>query len=160
MAKTNETDKDKILSQVLLDIEKQFGKGAIMKLGDDTHNEIAVSPSGSLTLDLALGVGGYPKGRILVLSSGLDPSSTLINPIDCSYALALNILLSISSFLELNLPCLFLKSIIFSIDFLVKPDIYLNIDALAVFMLTPTLLTDLLTTKSSASFRFFSFTSC
>ena len=65
MAKTNETDKDNILSQVLLDIEKQFGKGAIMKLGDDTHNEIAVSPSGSLTLDLALGVGGYPKGRII-----------------------------------------------------------------------------------------------
>ena len=65
MAKTNETDKDKILSQVLLDIEKQFGKGTIMKLGDDTHNEIAVSPSGSLTLDLALGVGGYPKGRII-----------------------------------------------------------------------------------------------
>lgn len=65
MAKTNETDKDKILSQVLLDIEKQFGKGAIMKLGDDTHNEIAVSSSGSLTLDLALGVGGYPKGRII-----------------------------------------------------------------------------------------------
>ena len=65
MAKTNETDKDKILSQVLLDIEKQFGKGAIMKLGDDTHNEIAVSPSGSLTLDLALGVGGYPKGRLI-----------------------------------------------------------------------------------------------
>ena len=56
---------DKTLDQVLLDIEKQFGKGAIMKLGDDTHNEIAVSPSGSLTLDLALGVGGYPKGRII-----------------------------------------------------------------------------------------------
>lgn len=65
MAKTNETDKDKILSQVLQDIEKQFGKGAIMKLGDNTHNEIEVSPSGSLTLDLALGVGGYPKGRIV-----------------------------------------------------------------------------------------------
>ena len=65
MAETNETDKDKVLSQVLLDIEKQFGKGAIMKLGDDTHNEIEVSPSGSLTLDIALGVGGYPKGRII-----------------------------------------------------------------------------------------------
>ncbi len=57
-------DKDKILSQVLLDIEKQFGKGAIMKLGDDTHREIAVSSSGSLALDIALGVGGLPKGRI------------------------------------------------------------------------------------------------
>ena len=65
MSKTNETDKDRVLSQVLADIEKQFGKGAIMKLGDDTHNEIEVSPSGSLTLDLALGVGGYPKGRII-----------------------------------------------------------------------------------------------
>ncbi len=61
--KTN--DKDKILSQVLQDIEKQFGKGAIMKLGDETHSEIAVSPSGSLSLDIALGVGGYPKGRII-----------------------------------------------------------------------------------------------
>ena len=59
------SEKDKVLSQVLADIEKQFGKGAIMKLGDDTHNEIEVSPSGSLTLDLALGVGGYPKGRII-----------------------------------------------------------------------------------------------
>ena len=63
MAKSE--DKDKVLSQVLADIEKQFGKGAIMKLGDDSHNEIEVSPSGSLTLDLALGVGGYPKGRII-----------------------------------------------------------------------------------------------
>lgn len=63
MAKAN--DKDQVLSQVLADIEKQFGKGAIMKLGDDSHTEIAVSPSGSLTLDLALGVGGYPKGRII-----------------------------------------------------------------------------------------------
>ena len=63
MAKT--TDKDQVLSQVLADIEKQFGKGAIMKLGDDSHTEIAVSPSGSLALDLALGVGGYPKGRII-----------------------------------------------------------------------------------------------
>ena len=66
MAKNTEiNDKDKILSQVLLDIEKQFGKGAIMKLGDDTHREMAVSPSGSLMLDIALGVGGYPRGRIV-----------------------------------------------------------------------------------------------
>lgn len=66
MAKSTEiNDKDKILSQVLSDIEKQFGKGAIMKLGDDTHTEIETSSSGSLTLDIALGVGGYPKGRII-----------------------------------------------------------------------------------------------
>ena len=56
---------DKTLEQVLADIEKQFGKGSIMKLGDESHNEIDTVSSGSLTLDIALGVGGYPKGRIL-----------------------------------------------------------------------------------------------
>ena len=66
MAKVNETnDKDKILSQVLTDIEKQFGKGAIMKLGSDSHLEIDSVSSGSLSLDIALGIGGYPKGRII-----------------------------------------------------------------------------------------------
>lgn len=58
-------DKDKALEQVLLDIEKQFGKGAIMKLGAKEHMEIDVTSSGSLSLDIALGVGGYPKGRII-----------------------------------------------------------------------------------------------
>lgn len=58
-------DKDKALEQVLLDIEKQFGKGAIMKLGGQEHMEIDVTSSGSLALDIALGVGGFPKGRII-----------------------------------------------------------------------------------------------
>ena len=58
-------DKDKALEQVLADIEKQFGKGAIMKLGSSEHMEVEVTPSGSLALDIALGVGGYPKGRII-----------------------------------------------------------------------------------------------
>lgn len=58
-------EQDKTLEQVLADIEKQFGKGSIMKLGEETHNEIDVVSSGSLTLDIALGVGGYPKGRII-----------------------------------------------------------------------------------------------
>ena len=58
-------EKDKTLEQVLQDIEKQFGKGSVMKLGEETHNEIDVVSSGSLTLDIALGVGGYPKGRII-----------------------------------------------------------------------------------------------
>jgi len=66
MAKVNETnDKDKILSQVLTDIEKQFGKGAIMKLGSESHLEVDAVSSGSLSLDIALGIGGYPKGRIV-----------------------------------------------------------------------------------------------
>lgn len=58
-------DKDKTLEQVLNDIEKQFGKGSIMRLGDSKHMEVDVCPSGSLSLDIALGVGGYPKGRII-----------------------------------------------------------------------------------------------
>ena len=61
----DEKDKEKALEQVMADIEKQFGKGAIMKLGGNEHLEIDVTPSGSLTLDIALGVGGYPKGRII-----------------------------------------------------------------------------------------------
>ena len=58
-------DKDKTLDQVLADIEKQFGKGAIMKLGEKGIKNIDTVSSGSLALDQALGVGGYPKGRII-----------------------------------------------------------------------------------------------
>src|SRR5690606_27927728 len=49
----------------LKQIEKQFGKGAIMKLGEQAEQQIATCPSGSLALDAALGVGGYPRGRII-----------------------------------------------------------------------------------------------
>lgn len=62
---TTTDDKDKALEQVMADIEKQFGKGAIMKLGSESHMEIEVTPSGSIALDVALGVGGFPKGRII-----------------------------------------------------------------------------------------------
>ncbi|MDD3453226.1 MAG: recombinase RecA [Bacilli bacterium] len=56
---------DKTLEQVLADIEKQFGKGSVMKLGDNEHREIDTISTGSLSLDIALGIGGYPKGRIV-----------------------------------------------------------------------------------------------
>ena len=65
MSKLNKGEKDKTLEQVLLDIEKQFGKGAIMKLGEGGLKDIDVVSSGSLALDIALGVGGYSKGRII-----------------------------------------------------------------------------------------------
>mgnify|MGYP002579387902 FL=1 len=65
MAQEKEIDKDKMLDQVLADIEKQFGKGAIMRLGGSETREIDVISTGSLSLDIALGVGGYPKGRIV-----------------------------------------------------------------------------------------------
>ena len=61
----DEKNKDKALEQVLADIEKQFGAGAIMKLGDNEHMNVDVTSSGSITIDVALGVGGYPKGRII-----------------------------------------------------------------------------------------------
>ena len=64
MAKST-VDSDQNLKQVLADIEKQFGKGSIMKLGDNEHREIDVISSGSIALDKALGIGGYPKGRII-----------------------------------------------------------------------------------------------
>ncbi len=58
-------EKDKALELALLQIEKQHGKGSIMKLGSDTRANVAVIPTGALTLDLALGVGGLPRGRII-----------------------------------------------------------------------------------------------
>ena len=61
MTKSN----DKTLDQVLQDIEKQFGKGSVMKLGDNEVRQIDVIPSGSIALDMILGIGGYPKGRII-----------------------------------------------------------------------------------------------
>ncbi|AGR41965.1 recombinase RecA [Spiroplasma diminutum] len=56
---------DPAFKNVLKDIEKTFGKGSIMKLGDSVNSVIEVIPSGSFLLDRAIGVGGYPKGRII-----------------------------------------------------------------------------------------------
>jgi recombination protein RecA len=58
-------EKEKLLNDVLKDIEKEYGKGAIMKLGDRAATDVEPIPSGSLLLDQALGIGGYPKGRII-----------------------------------------------------------------------------------------------
>ncbi len=60
-----ETNKDKLLSDVLTEIEREYGKGSVMKLGDRAAVDIEPIPSGSLLLDDALGIGGYPKGRII-----------------------------------------------------------------------------------------------
>ncbi|MBU1093987.1 MAG: recombinase RecA [Firmicutes bacterium] len=61
-------DKDKraqALEAAMKQIEKQYGKGSVMRLGDEPDRHIAANPSGSLGLDIALGIGGYPKGRII-----------------------------------------------------------------------------------------------
>ena len=57
--------KEKALADALKTIEKAYGKGSFMKLGDANQEKIEVIPSGSIALDMALGVGGYPKGRII-----------------------------------------------------------------------------------------------
>ena len=69
---------DKALEQVLKDIEKQFGAGAIMKLGGDEHIKIDVTSSGSIALDIALGVGGFPKGRIIEIYGPESSGKTTI----------------------------------------------------------------------------------
>jgi len=60
-----ESPKNKAIEIAVAQIEKQFGKGSIMKLGDEKSVDIDVIPTGALSLDLALGVGGVPKGRII-----------------------------------------------------------------------------------------------
>ena len=59
------TAKLKALQITLDKLDKTFGKGSVMKLGDEAVEEIESIPSGSIGLDLALGVGGYPKGRVI-----------------------------------------------------------------------------------------------
>jgi recombination protein RecA len=58
-------DRDKALETALAQIERQFGRGAIMRLGDDTRAPVEVIPTGSIALDVALGIGGLPRGRIV-----------------------------------------------------------------------------------------------
>src|SRR5437870_1704275 len=59
------TEKTKAIDQAILQIERQFGKGSIMKLGATGGDKVDSIPSGSIAIDLALGVGGYPRGRVV-----------------------------------------------------------------------------------------------
>ena len=66
MAKPNiDENKLKALESAMAQIERNYGKGAVMKLGDNAHLNVETVPSGSLSLDIALGVGGVPKGRVV-----------------------------------------------------------------------------------------------
>src|SRR6201994_3257019 len=58
-------DRDKALESALLQIERQFGKGSVMRLGEETRGPVEVIPTGSIALDVALGLGGLPRGRIV-----------------------------------------------------------------------------------------------
>lgn len=65
MSEKDLVKRDKVLEDTISQIEKQYGKGSIMKLGDRANVDIDAISSGSLSLDAALGIGGYPKGRII-----------------------------------------------------------------------------------------------
>ena len=58
-------DREKALETALAQIDRQFGKGSVMRLGSDERAPVAVIPTGSIALDVALGIGGLPKGRII-----------------------------------------------------------------------------------------------
>jgi recombination protein RecA len=59
------SDREKALDAALLQIERQFGKGSVMRLGDEARVPVEVIPTGSIALDVALGIGGLPRGRIV-----------------------------------------------------------------------------------------------
>src|SRR3989339_1809225 len=67
MSKAEKSDKEKALDLALSQIEKEYGKGAIMRLGESPHQKVEVIPTGIIGLDVAIGVGGIPKGRIIEL---------------------------------------------------------------------------------------------
>lgn len=75
----DKTDKEKALDLALTQIEKQFGKGSIMKLGENTKMNVEVIPTGSLDLDIALGIGGIPRGRIVEIYGPESSGKTTVS---------------------------------------------------------------------------------
>lgn len=71
--------KQKALENALKQIEKEYGKGAIMKLGENSHLNVDVIPTGILSLDLAMGVGGFPKGRIIEIYGPESSGKTTVS---------------------------------------------------------------------------------
>ena len=79
MEKGKVLTKEESLDQALLQIEKQFGKGAIMKLGKQNYQQVEVIPTGCLTLDIALGIGGVPRGRIVEIYGPESSGKTTVS---------------------------------------------------------------------------------
>ncbi len=79
VSKSLKDSKKEALDQALLQIEKQYGKGAIMKLGDRVNEPIDVIPTGCLTLDIALGIGGIPRGRVIEIYGPESSGKTTVS---------------------------------------------------------------------------------
>ncbi|MDQ0217003.1 protein RecA [Peribacillus cavernae] len=73
------SDRQAALEMALKQIEKQFGKGSIMKLGEQSDRRVSTVSSGSVTLDIALGVGGYPRGRIIEIYGPESSGKTTVS---------------------------------------------------------------------------------
>ena len=73
------SDRQAALDMALKQIEKQFGKGSIMKLGEQAERKVSTVSSGSLALDVALGVGGYPRGRIIEIYGPESSGKTTVS---------------------------------------------------------------------------------
>ncbi|KEK25677.1 recombinase RecA [Bacillus gaemokensis] len=73
------SDRQAALDMALKQIEKQFGKGSIMKLGEQAERKVSTIPSGSLALDVALGVGGYPRGRVIEIYGPESSGKTTVS---------------------------------------------------------------------------------
>ena len=71
-------DREKALEAALLQIERQFGKGSVMRLGEESRVPVEVIPTGSIALDVALGIGGYPRGRIVEIYGPESSGKTTI----------------------------------------------------------------------------------
>ena len=74
------SDRKEALANALKQIEKQFGKGSIMKLGEQTDRRVSTISTGSLSIDIALGVGGYPRGRIIEIYGPESSGKTTVAP--------------------------------------------------------------------------------
>src|SRR2546430_15149368 len=72
------SERERAIDLALQQIERRFGKGAIMKLGEASHIHVDVIPTGSIALDLALGIGGVPRGRITVIYGSVASGKTIL----------------------------------------------------------------------------------
>jgi recombination protein RecA len=73
-------DRDKALDMALGQIEKQFGKGAVMRMGEESRQRIPAIPTGALSLDIALGIGGLPRGRVIEIFGPESSGKTTVAP--------------------------------------------------------------------------------